>query len=309
MRDAIDYAFARGTIPVAAADNEPAPPVSYPAQYIQAEGSGQDLDSGKGLVVTSVSHAGTRSAFAQLTSGVSLAAVGSASDLKSCQGFQQGILSTYPAAPTTIDANCQGGPAPVPARANLGGEDRFAYLVGTSMASPQVAGLVALMRSAAASISAAKATRLLKLTASNCGSYGGGIGWGIIRADHAVAAALDKDVDPPTSQVRRASVVPRGAAATAAARPRGRKGNVKLRLKRLDDACSKELESSGVRKVAVFASANGGRYRKIAKTKKKKVYFKGKPRRRYRFYSVAIDKSGNRENPPDSADAKLRFKR
>jgi hypothetical protein len=312
LRDAIDYAWGRGAIPVAAADNEPNPPVSYPAQYIQAEGTGPNIDAGTGVVVTSVSHTGLRSAFAQSTAGVSLAAVGSASDLKSCQQFQQGILSTWPASPTEIDTQCQAGVAPVPARTSLGGDNRFAYLVGTSMASPQVAGLIALMRAANQAISAPKAVRLLKLTASNCGEYAGGIGWGTIRADQALAATLSKDADPPSSQVRRASVVPRGngGGASAAARKRGgRGGNVKLRLKRSDPACSKELPSSGVKKVAVFASANGGRYRKIAKTKKEKVFFRGKPRRRYRFYSIAVDKAGNREAPPDQADAKLRFKK
>jgi hypothetical protein len=53
----------------------------------------------------------------------------------------------------------------------------------------------------------------------------------------------------------------------------------------------------------VFASANGGRYHRIGKTKKKRLRFHAKPRRHYRFYSVAVDKAGNREAPPPTADA------
>ena len=310
LRNAIDYAWGRGAIPVAAADNYPNPPVSYPAQYIQPQGTGPDIDAGKGLVVTSVSHSGFRSAFAEQTTGVSLAAVGSAYDLKSCEGGQQGILSTYPAAPTEIDAGCGG----IPARTSLNGDTRFAYLVGTSMAAPQAAGLAALMRSAAPALSAAKVVRLMKLTAGNCGRYANGIGWGTIQADRAVGAALDLDTDPPSSLIRSAKVAKRRSRGAAAARTRKRRVNV--RLKRFDPSCSSELESSGVKVVKVFASVNGGRYRRVAKTKKnkkkkmkKKVSFRVKPGRRYRLYSIAVDKAKNREPPPERPDAKIRIKK
>jgi serine protease len=290
LRAAIDYAFARGSILVAAGANTPNPPPNYPGEYIQPQGSGANIDAGKGVVVTSVSHTGSRSAFAEAGTGVSLAAFGSASDLISCEGFQQGVISTWPAAPTDTDTAC----GPVPARTTLAGDDRFAYLVGTSMASPQVAGLAALMRSANQSLSAARAVRLLKLTASNCGNYTNGIGWGVIRADRAVAAALDRDVDPPGSRVRSA---------------KKRRGRATLRLRRSDPTCAKDLQPAGIKTVNVFASANGGRYRRVAKTKKKKVRFRIKRGRRYRFYSIAVDRDGNREAPPEKADAKLRVKR
>ena len=82
LHEAIDYAWDRGSIPVVAGANEPTPsaPVNYPAQYVQPEGTGQNVDFGRGLVVTSAKHSGTRSAFAQKTSGVSVAAYGSATD-------------------------------------------------------------------------------------------------------------------------------------------------------------------------------------------------------------------------------------
>ncbi len=58
--------------------------------------------------------------------------------------------------------------------------------------------------------------------------------------------------------------------------------------------------------VNVFASANGGLYHRVGKTKKKKVRFRSKPGRLYRFYSVAVDKDGNREAPPPTADAQIK---
>jgi serine protease len=297
LEAALDYAWANGAVPVAAGDNSPTPSPStnYPAQYIQPEGSGPNIDSGEGLVVTSAAHSGLRSSFAQRTSGVSAAAYGSATDATS--GGQQGILSTWPAPPVLLDA--------FGVRTSIGGGDnRFAYLVGTSMATPQVAGLVALMRSAKPSISAARIVKLVKQTANGCGDYGGGgLGWGIIRSDRALAAAAQRDIIAPSSRIRSAKV----------GRVRGRGRVAVLRLKRFDrrseSPCIKEIPSSGVKSVAIFASANGGRYRRIAKTGKARIRFAAKPRRRYRFYSVAVDKAGNREGPPGRADAKFRLRK
>jgi subtilisin family serine protease len=288
LQNALDYAWANGAVPVAAGDNAPSPPSSsnYPAQYVQPDGTGPNIDSGEGLVVTSASHSGQRSVFAQRTSGVSVAAFGSATDTKS--GGQQGILSTWP--PPSVELDSLG------VRTSINGDDRFAYLVGTSMATPQVAGLVALMRSAKPTISAPKIVRLIKATASGCGHYGGdGLGWGLIRADEAVAAAAGKDVDPPGSRVLGANRVSRGL--------------VRLHLKRVDQSCSKELPVAGVKAVAVFASVNGRPYRRIGKTAKRKLSFRAKPGRRYRFYSIAVDKAGNREAAPGLPDAKLKLKR
>jgi subtilisin family serine protease len=296
LQAAIHYAWASGAVPVAAGDNTPTPAPSnnYPAQYVQPEGSGPNIDSGEGLVVTSAAHSGQRSSWAQKTSGVSVAAHGSATD--SMSGGQQGILSTWP--PPVVAGDSRG------VRTSVGGDNRFAYLVGTSMATPQVAGLVALMRSARPSIPAARIVRLIKLTAGGCGRYGDtGLGWGTIRSDRALAAATQRDIFAPVSRVRSAKVghVP------------GRGPVGVLRLKRFDARpeapCTKEIPSSGVKSVAVFASANGGRYRRIAKTRKGRIRFTAKPRRRYRFFSVAVDKAGNREALPARPDAKLRVRR
>lgn len=279
--DELAYAWSRGAVPVVAGANQPVPnpATNYPAQSVQPDGTGQDLNTGIGLVVTAAKEGGTRASFAQKTTGVSVAAFGAATDQI---GGQQGILSTFP--PPTVDDDAAGG------RTSVGGSNRFAYLVGTSMATPQVAGLVALMRAVRPNLPAPKVVRLIKLTASGCGTYANGIGWGVIDARQAVAAALDRDVNPPHSNVRDA-------------------GRRRVSVKSFERGCSAELPSSGVKKVVVFASANGGRYRRVGKTSGKSLRFRGKQGRRYRFYSVAIDNAGNREAAPSEPDARLRVKR
>jgi subtilisin family serine protease len=172
------------------------------------------------------------------------------------------------------------------------------------MATPQVAGLVALMRSARPGIPAARIVKLIKLTAAGCDRYGtNGLGWGIVRADRALAAAAQKDVVAPSSRVRRAKL----------GRDGGHRRVAVLRLKSFDDRsetpCTKEIPSSGLKSVAVFASANGGPYHRIAKTARSRVRFRAKSGRRYRFFSVAVDKAGNREAAPGQPDAKLRLRR
>lgn len=288
MADELNYAWSRGSVLVAAGDNVPDAPVDYPSQFVQSRGSGPVLDSGRGLVVTAAKYGGARASFAERTTTISVAAYGAATDQKS--GGQQGILSTWPAATTSFET----GLGACNCRTSVSGNDDFAYLVGTSMAAAQVSGLVALIRAAKPDISNTRIIRLIKETASHCGSYGDGLGWGVVNANRAVAATDDRDIEPPRSRVKRA-----------------RQG--KLTIARSDKpgkhACSDEVPASGVKKVKIFASINGGRYRKIGNTKGKAFRFRGKPGKRYRFYSIAIDVDGNREAEPDDPDEKLRIKR
>jgi serine protease len=282
MESALAYAWARGSVPVAAGANNPAPAPSDPSQWVQPEGTGPDLDFARGLVVTAAKHGGARAAFAQANTGVSVAAFGAATDQVS--GGEQGILSTFPPAlpPTPYEG--------AGIRTTLNGDNRYAYLVGTSMAAPQVGGLVALMRAAKPGLAASKLVRLLKLSAGHCGEYRDGIGWGLIDARAAVAAALDRDIDSPHSRIKSAR-------------------RETLRIKRFDRACHTELPSAGIKTVRLFAATGNSEYRKIGKTRKKRFAFKGKAGKRYRFYSVAVDKAGNREPVPERPDEKLRVKR
>ena len=290
---ALSYAQSRGSVLVAAGDNTPAPSGScgflgpndciYPEEWLQPNGTGPNAGFDRGLVVTSAKYDGTRSGFAEATSRVSVAAFGSASN---AVGGQQGILSSWPANGVSEDSG--GG------RTTVNGDNRFSYLEGTSMATPQVSGVAALIRAVKPGMANTKVVHLIKATASHCGTYGDGIGWGVIRADQAVAAALAKDVGAPSSRVKRAK--------------RGR-GVLTLKIKRHDtsgtDGCVK-LPTAGVKKVLVFASANGGPYHRIGKTSSGKLRFHGKSGRRYRFYSIAVDDDGNREAPPAKPDAKVK---
>ncbi len=297
VTSALSYAESRNAVLVAAADNDRAPSGScglllgtnclYPEEWMQPLGSGPVADADRGLVVTAAKYDGTLAGFAESTSRVSVAAFGAASNLGSTG--QQGILSAWPA--NSVSDDSVGG------RTTVNGDDRFAYLVGTSMATPQVAGLAALIRSVKPDMPNTQVVHVIKATASHCGSYGDGIGWGLIRADQALAAATGADIDPPTSRILRAR--------------RARHRAVVLKIERNDPQPSGGCvnpPAAGVKKVAVFASANGGRYHAIGKTSKGKLRFRAKRRRRYRFYSVAVDYAGNREAPPVTPDAKLKRK-
>ena len=312
INSALSYAQSRNAVLVAAADNSPAPSgicsdlihddCLYPEEWLQPSGTGPSTGFDRGLVVTSARYDGTRSSFAEQTTRVSVAAYGSATN--SVSGGQQGILSTWPANSTDADLGVgEWAGNPCGCRTSVNGDSRFAYLVGTSMATPQVAGVAALIRSVKPSLANTKVVHLIKQTASHCGSYGGGIGWGVIRADQAVAAAINRDVNPPSSRI----VSPKRARSAGASTARARGKVVVLKIKRKDSdvgSCVK-LPVSGIKKVAVFASANGGPYHRVAKTAGGELHFHAKRGRHYRFFSIAIDKAGNREAAPGKADAKL----
>jgi subtilisin family serine protease len=305
ISSALSYAQSRNSVLVAAGDNNPNPsgycggllsdPYNclYPEEWVQPKGTGPTVGFDRGLVVTAAKYDGTRASFAEATARVSVAAFGAASDVGS--GGQQGILSTWPGNSTDADLGTPGtewAGHPCGCRTSVAGDNRFAYLVGTSMATPQVAGVAALIRSVKPEMANTKVVHLIKATASHCGSYGDGTGWGVIRADQAVAAALDRDVNPPNSRV------------AGAKRAQGRV--IVLKLKRGDPkggGCVK-LPVAGVKKVLVFASANGGPYHRIGKTTAGKLRFHAKSRHHYRFFSIAVDKAGNREAAPSRPDAK-----
>ena len=291
---ALSYAQSRGAVLVTAAENAPNPSGSflYPEEWLQPIGSGPDPNSNRGLVVTSAKYDGTRSSFAEQTTRISVAAYGSTTD--STATGQQGILSSWPA---SVSCVC---------RTSLNGDNRFAYLSGTSMASPQVAGLAALMRAVNPSIANTTVVQLIKATASQCGTYGNGLGWGVIHADQAVLAALGRDIDPPTSQVVRAKKVKKGR------RAQRRLPAIKLRFDRKDEQQARcaQLPVSGVEKVLAFVSRNGGVYRQIAKLPTgDSLIFRPKRRGIYRFYSIAVDNAGNQEATPPVEDAKRKLRK
>ena len=184
LEGAVDYAAARDVVMVAAADNKDVENQGIPAEYLQPVGSGPSLRQGKGLVVTAAEYDGSRAWFGPgHGTGISLAAFGSAGE------EFRGIFSAFPGPVTEIETIELCGLC----RGELDGDSRFGYLQGTSMATPQVAGAAALIRSARPKISARKVIELIKRKATRPGgAYTDELGWGVLNAPRALRAALKK---------------------------------------------------------------------------------------------------------------------
>ena len=179
---ALDHAYRRDVVLVASASNRDTTHQGTPAAHLQPNGTGDRLRSGKGLVVTAAGHNDRRAWFQPgRGTGISLAAYGSASAACLIRA-DCGIFSTFPDNLTTIEADC------VNCRASFGGSDDFAYLEGTSMAAPQVAGAAALIRSKRPGIDNARVLRIIKRTASGH-RFSDALGWGILNAARAVKVA------------------------------------------------------------------------------------------------------------------------
>ncbi len=118
---------------------------------------------------------------------------------------RQGARASYSNYGTLIDVAApggEGGTAGVLSTLNSGtqgpGAETYAYYAGTSMAAPHVAGLVALMQSAAAR-TPAQVEALLKSSARPLpGACSGGCGAGIVDAGAALAALLGGGAPAPT---------------------------------------------------------------------------------------------------------------
>ena len=282
IRSAIDYGVDRGVVFVAAAADTPVTEQGQPANLLQPTGTGADLDAGKGLTVTSADFSGKRSSFAGYGSQISLAAYGSFAQT----GGPPGLFAAFPGNPTTIetDDKC------TICRTTFAGDNRYAYLQGTSMAAPQVAAIAALVKNLNPDIPLTEMLRILKETASSS-SWEPELGWGIIDAGAAIDVARKIDRTPPVSEV----TAPRRASKT----------RFKVSWSGNDPALP-GLDPSGIRYYEVYAKPSGGAYKRIARTKRRSVRFKARAGKLYRFYSLATDRAGNRERPPSGSDARTR---
>jgi subtilisin family serine protease len=210
-----------------------------------------------------------------------------------------GIFSGFPGNPTELEA---GGSLLFPGsncrcRVTFGGDSRFAYLQGTSMAAPIVAGIAALLRRLNPDATPAEVVRTIKETAARPAGSGWNpeLGWGIVDAAAAVNAIAAIDRRAPQSRLSGRPPV-RGAR------------SVTLRLSATDRAAP-GLKPSGVAVVEVYRSANRGAYRRVKRTRKSSLKLRVKPGSLYRFYTLAVDKAGNREAPPAKPDLSLRVDR
>ncbi|HEV2059941.1 MAG TPA: S8 family serine peptidase, partial [Solirubrobacteraceae bacterium] len=292
--EAIDYAHAKGAVLVAAADDRPVDEQGYPSNVLQPSGTGADLAAGRGLTVTAANFAGRRASFAGRGSQISLAAPGAFEG-----GGPTGIFAAFPGNLTELEA---GGSLLIPGRdcrcrTTLGGDARFAYLQGTSMAAPIVAGVAAMARRLNPDATVADVIRVLKETATRPtgGGWNAELGWGIVDAGAAMNAVRAIDRRAPSSELK------------------GRKRVRKARSVTLkwtgSDTAPAGLQPSGIDVYEVYRSTNRGPYRRVKRTRKSSLKIKVNPGSLYRFYTRAVDKAGNREAVPKRPDLSMRTDR
>jgi serine protease len=287
---AIQAAYDRGIVLVAAASNEEDDDgQGAPASQLQP-GDAANIDAGRGLVVTAADFEDTRAGTGR-GSGISLAAYGFYDEERG----PPGLISTYPGAFTLRDVpGCTPIVLPACARRDIGGDDSYAYLQGTSMATPQVAALAALVGALNPDLRVQEKLRLIKDTARRSGGWTPDLGWGIIDAGAAVDTARRIDRLAPVSRVR-------------VARRRGRR--VRLAVRARDPGAARGLVPSGVRRVDVFAKRGkrpARRLRRLPSGRSIRVTLR---RGVWRFYSRATDHAGNVEPRPGRPDARTRVKR
>jgi hypothetical protein len=283
VTEAIDYAYQRGVVLVAAAADRPRREQGQPANILQPRGTGPDIDAGKGLTVTAATSADRRAPFAGRGSQISLAAYGAVAGDRGSPG----LLGAFPANSTVLE---RGGAAPAcGCRTSYRGDTRYAYLAGTSMAAPQVAATGALMRRLNPDLGVRDILRIIKRTARRPAGTGWSpeLGWGILDADAAMRAARELDRTPPSSRVVLAAPVGDGAVAL---RWSGR------------DAAPTGVRSSGVARYEVWRAAGDGPAQRVATTTDTTLVVASEPGVQNRYFTVAVDRQGNREPRPKRTD-------
>jgi subtilisin family serine protease len=291
--DAIDYAYKRGVVMVAAAADDPVEEQGDPSNVLQPTGTGPDITKGRGLDVTAANFQDNRASFAGRGTQISLAAYGT---FQGADGGPRGIFGAFPGNLTTLETGSLAtGDPPCNCRAAFGGDTRYAYVGGTSMAAPQVTAVAAMVRHLNPDLSAADVIRLIKRTARRTATSGwnGELGWGILDAGAAIAAARAEDRGAPVSHLTSTHRLVRG--------------RLTLRLRGTDPA-PPNVVSSGISRFEIWRSVNGHRARRLLTTTKSTVRIRAQHHVRYAFYSVAVDRAGNRESAPGRADARFRLR-
>ncbi|MGE4426255.1 MAG: S8 family serine peptidase [Solirubrobacteraceae bacterium] len=283
IREALATAAKEGVVAVAAAADQPVTEQGYPANVLQPHGTGPNLDKGIGLTVTAAQADGTRAPFAGYGGQISVAAYGT----YRADRAPFGLLGAFPAGQVGFEQdihNADGTISPgCRCRTALEGDARYAYLQGTSMATPIVAGVAGLVRDANPDIDAARIVRTIKETASGDGAWNEQTGWGIVDAADAVDKARRIDLREPTARFRTRS---------------RRVSDSRIRLRwRQQDPAPGALVASGIRRVEVFRSIDGRAFRRIGSARRGRLTVRV-PRGRVRFALRPIDKAGNRADRP-----------
>ncbi|MDO9407555.1 S8 family serine peptidase [Patulibacter sp.] len=277
LRDALVAADDAGVVLVAAAADVPTTEQGWPANVLQPTGTGADPDAGIGLTVTAATAAGSRATFAGSGSQISLAAYGTYAD----SGGPPGILGAFPAGTVANEQARPGDEAPA-TRTTVRGDGRYAYQAGTSMATPMVAGVAALMRGANPDLGSTAITRLLKRTARRGSGWTEGLGWGVVDAQAAVDAARRVDLRAPT--------------ATFSTTPQELRTPTLELAWRGTDRSPSPLVPSGLRTVELWRSVDGGRFGLVGRARRGMAV--EVPRGTVRYALRAVDKAGNRARLP-----------
>ena len=309
MASAIDFAFLRGVVLVAAASNDQDSDQGSPASQLQP-GDAAQIESGRGLVVTAVDFADLQAQTGR-GSQISLAAYGFYDGTPPLDG-PLGLLSTFPAStqtevPPFLICAC---------RASFDGDERYAYLEGTSMATPQVTATAAMVGELNPFLTAPEKIRLIKETARRSGGWSPEVGWGILDAGRALDLARRIDKSAPTSRARsrRRVRVSRGARGRRPARGRrraraSRRARVRVRLDGADSPGAPGLLPSGVASFELFQKRGRGGFRRVRQVAGgSSVLLRLRPGV-YRFFTRATDAAGNREAAPRRADVRVAVRR
>jgi subtilisin family serine protease len=283
---AIQAAYDRGIVLVAAASNEEDQDQGAPASQLQP-GDAADLGAGRGLVVTAADFEDTRPGTGRGPQ-ISLAAYGFYDETRG----PPGLISTYPGTATMRDVpTCTPLVLPACSRRELGGDDSYAYLQGTSMATPQVAALAALVGALNPRLSAGEKLRLIKATARRSGGWSPELGWGILDAGAAVDAARRIDRLAPASRVR-------------VVRRRGRR--VRLAVRAADRGEAAGLVPSGVTRIDLLGRRGRHPLRRLRRLDGRGKLVVRLRRGRWHLYTRATDAAGNVEAAPRRPDARVR---
>jgi serine protease len=284
---AIQAAYDRGIVLVAAASNDDdGGRQGAPASMLQP-GDAQNLDAGRGLVVTAADFEDTRAGTGS-GGGISLAAYGFYDETRG----PPGLISTYPAAFTMRDLrSCAAVTQPDCSRRDIAGVNTYAYLQGTSMATPHVTALAALIGALNPHLTAAEKIRYVKDTARRAGGWTPDLGWGILDAGRAVDVARRVDRLAPSSRVR-------------VAKRRGRR--VRLRFRMTDPGAERGLVPTGVTRIVLHGRRVGKPAKKLRRYRPRRgVVIRLRPGR-WRLWTRAADGAGNVELSPRRPDARLR---
>jgi subtilisin family serine protease len=292
IEDAVDYAVGKDVVLVAAAADSPVQEQGDPANLLQPSGTGSDITAGRGLSVTAANYFDQRAPFAGYGSQISLAAYGAFDQVLG----PDGLIGAFPGNVTALEGAGTSlfKEPPCACRTQIAGDNRYAYLQGTSMAAPIVAGIASLARALNPDAHAADVIRALKETASRPAGAGWtpDLGWGIVNAAAALRAVAAIDRRAPVSKLRGPARVRKPRTST-------------LRWTGRDPALAK-LRPSGIAYYDVYRSTNRGTYKRITRTRGTSLRVRMRAGSRYRFYTIAVDKAGNREAVPARPDLSTR---